>query len=96
MDWLPCQPFSRSGKNLGARHPADNGRRGILFNAAYDFMSNRSPRAFGIEIMSHLVQRHRKVFNSWMDHLKRLKRYNIIWAPVRTDHNGIPQRRVRL
>ena len=29
---LPCQPFSKSGKNLGEGDPKDDGRRGLLFH----------------------------------------------------------------
>ena len=84
---LPCQLLSRAGKNLGEGDTADDRSRGVLFNAAHDFIANRCPRSFLIESMGNIVERHRAVFTSWLKMLHGgLRQYSIYWVIHTADH----------
>ena len=88
---LPCQPFSKSGKNLGEDDPKDGGRRGLLFYYALDFIRHKTPKALMLENVANRYFIRRKIKSLLEDN-----RYNIYWDIVRTDDHGIPQHSVRL
>ena len=92
---LPCQPFSKSGKNLGVADAKDGGR-GILFYYALHFIRHRTPKAFLLENVENLTTQHKETWDAWLNDLRRDGLYNVQWTILDTKDHGIPQRRRRL
>lgn len=94
---LACQPFSKAGKNAGARDTKDGGR-GNLFNYAADWIENRLPKAFILENVENLIKQHTATFKRWLRTLRSMLdgAYNVYWRVLATDEHGLPQRRRRV
>ena len=60
---LPCQPFNKSGKNLGVTDAKDGGR-GILFYYELHFIRHRTPNAF-------LLENVEETWDAWLSDLRR-------------------------
>jgi DNA (cytosine-5)-methyltransferase 1 len=87
---LPCPPFSKAGKQLGANDERN------LFPAALRLIDETKPRAVLIENVRGFLD---AVFHDYRDHLKRqlhLLGYEAQWRLLNASDYGVPQLRPRV
>ena len=90
---FPCQPFSHAGKRRGF----DDEKRGHLFWHCLEVIDVKRPSYFILENVKGLLTLDEgHTFETIIDELKALKRYDLYWDVLNTKDYGIPHQRERL
>lgn len=85
---VPCPPFSKAGKQLGADDERD------LFPAALDLVDDCRPKAVMLENVPGILDRKFAEYRKGVE--ARLERdYDVTWLPVQSSNYGVPQLRPR-
>jgi len=88
---FPCQPFSLAGKRNGTKD-----KRGKLFFQVVKILNAKSPKAFVLENVKHLLhQNNGEVFKDFLNSLE-WSGYKVFYKVLNSKDFGVPQHRERL
>jgi DNA (cytosine-5)-methyltransferase 1 len=87
---VPCPPFSKAGKQLGAADERD------LFPAALAVIRQASPKAVMLENVSGLLEAKFSGYRTWITTSLEQLGYVVQWRLINASEHGVPQLRPRV